>query len=287
MSISTAITILRYAAFTDRVDGGNPAGVVLADTLPSGAEMQQIAADVGYSETAFVTPAAEESGARDIRYFSPEREVSFCGHATVATGVALGDLDQNLTSIVLRTRTDEVPVTLRRDGGSTVATLASPPASHKRVDGRTLDAALAAFDWDRNVLDHSMPPAIASAGANHLVLPLANRDDLAAMEYDFDVLRTLMLERNWTTVAVVWREAPNRYHARNPFAFGGVVEDPATGAAAAALGGLLRAVGRFPTSGPLTIVQGEDMGRPSRLTVSLPSGSDRVEVSGGAVRIDA
>ena len=286
MSATSSSTVQRYAAFTDRVDGGNPAGVVIADVLPSEAEMQQVAAAVGYSETAFIAPAAGDPHTRDIRYFSPQREVSFCGHATIAAGVALGDLDPDLGQVTLLTRTAEVPVTLRRDGGSTVATLTSPPASHERVEGQALDTALRAFGWDRSVLDRHLPPAIASAGATHLVLPLGDRAHLAAMEYDFDALRTLMLEQDWTTVALVWREAPDRYHARNAFAFGGVVEDPATGAAAAAFGGLLRAIGRFPMSGQLTIVQGEDMGRPSRLMVSLPLSSDRVEVSGEAVRIE-
>src|SRR4051794_11392731 len=81
--------ILRYAAFTDSPDGGNPAGVVLDATELSDAEMQQIAKDVGYSETAFVVPRAD--GEYDVRYFSPEAEVPFCGHATIATGVALAE----------------------------------------------------------------------------------------------------------------------------------------------------------------------------------------------------
>ncbi|MEL7373070.1 MAG: PhzF family phenazine biosynthesis isomerase, partial [Pseudomonadota bacterium] len=81
----------RYAAFTSDPAGGNPAGVWVGDQLPAPEEMQRIAAEVGYSETAFVAPA---SGlARTVRYFSPEMEVPFCGHATIATGVALAASD--------------------------------------------------------------------------------------------------------------------------------------------------------------------------------------------------
>ena len=82
--------VLRYAAFTADPSGGNPAGVVLdADGLDD-ATMQRIAADVGYSETAFVTPSGD-NGDLDVRYFSPLAEVPFCGHATIATGVAWGE----------------------------------------------------------------------------------------------------------------------------------------------------------------------------------------------------
>src|SRR4051794_41717679 len=79
--------ILHYTAFTDTPDCGNPAGVVLDASALSDAEMQQIAADLGYSESAFVTTRGD--GAYDVRYFSPAMEVPFCGHATIATAVAL------------------------------------------------------------------------------------------------------------------------------------------------------------------------------------------------------
>ena len=87
--------VLRYAAFTTTPEGGNPAGVVLDAADLDDEAMQAIAADVGYSETAFLTgPAAvspgTDPGARHfvVRYFSPLAEVPFCGHATIATGVA-------------------------------------------------------------------------------------------------------------------------------------------------------------------------------------------------------
>ena len=81
--------VLRYAAFTDDPAGGNPAGVVLDASGLDDAAMQAIAAEIGYSETAFVT-GRDASGDLHVRYFSPEAEVPFCGHATIATGVAWG-----------------------------------------------------------------------------------------------------------------------------------------------------------------------------------------------------
>ena len=78
--------ILKIAAFSDGDTGGNPAGVMLGEVLPSDADMQRIAAKVGFSETAFAAPT--DAGWR-VRYFSPENEVPFCGHATIALGAAL------------------------------------------------------------------------------------------------------------------------------------------------------------------------------------------------------
>ena len=84
-----APTVLRYTAFTTDPAGGNPAGVVLDATGLDAAAMLEIAAGVGYSETAFLVPR-DGDGEFDVRYFSPLVEVPFCGHATVASAVALG-----------------------------------------------------------------------------------------------------------------------------------------------------------------------------------------------------
>ena len=273
---------LRYAAFTDDPGGGNPAGVVLATVMPPEAEMQRIAADIGFSETAFLAPA-DGAADHDIRYFSPEREVPFCGHATIATGVALTERDPGLRDVRLATRSDVIPVSVRRDGDRVVATLTSPPTSHRDVGDALLTEALRIFGWTRADLDPDLPPVVASAGAHHLVLPVASRATLAAMTYGFEDLKRLMLDRDWTTVDVVWRESVDRFHARNPFPVGGVVEDPATGAAAAAFGGYLRDAGLLEAPARLTILQGEDMGRPSLIQVDVPADRPGVDVGGSAV----
>ena len=84
--------VLRYAAFTDHGGGGNPAGVVLDAAGLDEAARLAMAARVGYSETAFVE-AAGGGGQYRIRYFSPKSEVAFCGHATIATAVAIAERD--------------------------------------------------------------------------------------------------------------------------------------------------------------------------------------------------
>jgi PhzF family phenazine biosynthesis protein len=277
----TTGSLHRLAAFTTRPDGGNPAGVWVGDALPDPDTMQRIAAEVGFSETAFVAPAA--GPVRTVRYYSPKAEVSFCGHATIAAGVVLGEADGDGT-YRLATAVGEVPVTVRTRDGYREASLTSVEPRHTPAPGELVAAALSALRWRREDLDGSIPPARAYAGAWHLVLAAARAARLAELNYDFEALRALMFGDGLTTLQLVWRESPGVFHSRNPFPVGGVVEDPATGAAAAALGGYLRAAGLVAAPSTLVIHQGEAMGRPSRLAVDVPARGGIV-VTGTAVRI--
>jgi PhzF family phenazine biosynthesis protein len=267
--------VLRYAAFSAEPSGGNPAGVVLDAAGLSDAEMLAIAADLGYSESAFVD-------GDDIRYFSPLAEVPFCGHATIATAVALGPGDR-----VFNTLEGPVRVRTRRDGdGRVLATLTSVPPRVGALDPADLEELLAALRWSHDDLDRELPPRVAFAGVSHPIIAAATRERLADLDYDYDRLGALMAARTWTTVQLVWREAPDRFHARDPFPPGGQVEDPATGAAAAALGAYLRELGLITPPATITVIQGEDMGRPGTLLVDVPADRPEIDVTGTAVRID-
>jgi PhzF family phenazine biosynthesis protein len=277
----TSGTLYRLSAFTTTPDGGNPAGVWIGDTLPDPETMQRIAAEVGFSETAFVAPAAGAD--RTVRYYSPEAEVSFCGHATIATGVLLGENDGNGT-YRLETLVGTVPVTVSQRDGHYEASLTSVEPSSAPASDALVSQALAALKWAPDDLDRSIPPARAYAGAWHLVLVVAEAQRLAELNYDFEALKALMLREGLTTLQLVWRESDTVFHARNPFPVGGVVEDPATGSAAAALGGYLRSAQLIPVPATLLILQGAAMGRPSQLGVKIPT-SGGIVVTGKAIRI--
>lgn len=274
--------VLRYAAFTTDPEGGNPAGVVLDARGMDDAAMLAVAAAVGYSETAFLVPGPS-AGAYDVRYFSPLAEVPFCGHATIASAVALRERGA-AGPLHFGTRGGLVPVVLSRDDrGRPLATLTSVEPTVATVDPATVDLVLTALRWRRDELDPALPPRVAAAGASHLVLAAGTRSRLADLDYDGPGLRALMEDRGWTTVHLVWRETPTVFHARDPFPVGGVVEDPATGAAAAAFGAYLRALGLIAPPARITILQGEDLGRPGLLTVDLAADDPRVRVTGAAV----
>jgi PhzF family phenazine biosynthesis protein len=276
--------LLRLAAFTTDPAGGNPAGVWLGQALPPVAEMQRMAAEVGYSESAFLAPHPE-GGPRafTIRYYSPLAEVAFCGHATIAGGVALGER-WGPGRFELSTTEGIVPVEVARDADG------RPRATLTSVDPRVDDApaglvadALAALGWSQTDLDPALPPAVAYAGASHLVLPVRELATLAVLDYDFERLKALMIEAGLTTLQLIWRETATLFRARDPFPVGGVVEDPATGAAAAAFGAYLRSRGELTPPAGFTIRQGVEMGRASVIEVEVPGPIGGIRVSGTAV----
>ncbi|WP_375571251.1 PhzF family phenazine biosynthesis protein [Ahrensia marina] len=274
------MTLQRLSAFSDGSLGGNPAGVVIADQLPSRQQMQSIAADVGYSETVFA--AREADRIWTVRYFSPESEVPFCGHATIALGAALAERFGAGTHTL---NLSEASITVEGSGddGLMSAALQSPPTWNKPVDKPVRTEVLALFGFAAHDLDERYPVARIHAGADHLLLPLKDRATLAAMTYDLDAGRTFMNTHQFVTVMLVWAQDDRLFHVRNAFASGGVLEDPATGAAAAAFAGYLRDNGLL-AAGDVDVVQGEDMGSRSRLKAQFsqePGSSVRVS---GTVR---
>ena len=259
------MNVQRIAAFSDGEFGGNPAGVVIGRVLPDASVMQAVAAQVGYSETAFAAPIDE--GWR-VRYFSPETEVPFCGHATIALGAALA-LEHGDGVFALSLNHADITVEGRREGTMVAAALQSPPTRSEPAKPGLITDALALFSYSEDDLDPRIPPAIADAGARHLVLALNSRQRLSAMNYDLAAGRALMNEAGLVTIVLAYAEAPQLFHTRNPFASGGVYEDPATGAATAGFAGYLRDL-NWPHGGAINIVQGEDMGMRSRLRAEIP-----------------
>jgi PhzF family phenazine biosynthesis protein len=284
-------TLSRLAAFTTDPSGGNPAGVWIGPVLPDDGVMQAIAAEVGYSETAFLAPSG--TGARGeyrVRYFSPLAEVAFCGHATIAGGVALGEresLGGDTAALVFVTNDGPVTVDVEPGpDGRLLATLTSIETWVREPEPWLLAGALELLGWDRDELDPRLPPAVAFAGVRHLIVAAARYERLETLDYPFEPLKALMLRAELTTIQLVWRESADVFRARDPFPVGGQVEDPATGAAAAALGAYLRQLGEVVPPATFEVLQGVEMGRPSRLTVSLVPDQDGVRVSGEAVAIE-
>jgi PhzF family phenazine biosynthesis protein len=277
--------VLRLSAFSDTTAGGNPAGVVLDAHGLDARQMLELARAVGYSETAFLTARPDSPGEHDVRYFSPEAEVPFCGHATIAAAVALAERD-GPAELVFHVSAGPVPVRTARDAAGVVtASLTSVAPRVESAAEEVVGVALAALGWQAHELDPALPPRVAYAGARHLILGAATRERLARLEYDFEQLKAIMLEHDLTTVDLVWREQPNLYHARNPFPVGGVYEDPATGAAAAAFGGYLRSLQLVPAPSRVTVLQGQHMGRPSVLVIDIPAGEAGITVTGTAVSL--
>lgn len=272
------MNVLKIAAFSDGHSGGNPAGVLISDELPSDAQMQSIAADVGFSESVFAAPT--DRGWR-VRYFSPESEVPFCGHATIALGAALA-LKYGDGVFLLTLNQAEITVEGRRDGTVIASALQSPPTRSTLASPQLVSAALELFGFTMDDLDPRIPPMRIHGGADHLVLGVKTREALASMTYELNAGRTLMNEAGLVTILIAYAETAQTFHTRNAFASGGVYEDPATGAATAAFAGYLRDIG-WPHGGVIDVIQGEDMGMRSRIRAEFSSAcGSSIRVSGTA-----
>ena len=267
--------ILRYTAFTIDPAGGNPAGVVLDASGLDDARMLAIAKELGYSETAFALPT-DDPRHFCVRFFSPLVEVAFCGHATIATSVALAKKIGD-GPLVFDTMAGRVEIAT----GNGTASLTSVPTHSTEAAETLVRQALKALHWEPE--DLAWPAHVAHGGADHLILGVEDRQTLTDLDYDFDALGDALRDAGLITAHLFHQRSADVFDVREPFPVGGVVEDPATGSAAAAFGGYLKALGTGHRS--LVIHQGVDMGRPSELLVDIDPDGPRVTVTGAAVPI--
>jgi len=279
--------VLRYAAFTDDPAGGNPAGIVLDASALDHAAMQAIATEVDYSETAFVT--GRDGDLRTVRYFSPISEVPFCGHATIATAVAIAERE-GPGIVRFATPVGEISIETRDDGNGLRAAFTSPDTDLAHFPEFALDALLELIGVDRVHLDERYPPRIATAGGRHPGIVIADANVFDDFRFDPGAMRAFIDAQGWPlTIAVLHRvsdaaDGALHFEARNIFPVGRITEDPATGSAAAAVGGYLRGLGAVHPPARVVIEQGRHVGRPGRLIVDIPE-QGGIVVSGRAVPI--
>lgn len=283
---NTAPEVLRYAAFSTTPTGGNPAGLVLDARHLDDAGMLAVAAAVGYAETAFVTEPGVGGDPRRsrVRYFSPIAEVPFCGHATIALAVALSARD-GAGAFTFETPVGPVRIETAGDGADITASFTGVEPQLAAFDDDVLADLLGLLGVGRDDLDPGYPPRIAYSGNWHPVLVVADGNLFDTLGFDPEAMRRLMDKQGWAaTVAVLHPIADGEFEARNLFPVGAITEDPATGAAAAAVGAYLRILGLVDPPSQVLIHQGRHVGRPGLLTVDIPAAGGIV-VSGRAVRI--
>ena len=279
--------------FTHRLFGGNALAVFPdADGL-SAAQMQAIARELNLSETAYVLSAGGEAADFRLRIFTPGMELPFAGHPTIGAAIALasaGRIDvRESADILLLEEAGPVPVQITRAGQGLTATLTSPKAPVALPCELTAAAAaelvgLAAPDiagWG---------PSAYSAGVPFLFVPTASADALARVTLDLPAWRAHVADTLVPHVVALTIDdwANGREVRMRMFApLMGIAEDPATGAAAAALAGLL--IDRqAPGDGShrWLVHQGHEMGRPSRIELAADvggGGATAVRVGGGAL----
>lgn len=280
--------------FTDRVFGGNPLAVLPDAEGIDGAQMQRIAREFNLSETVFVLPPESADVLVTLRIFTPAEELPFAGHPTVGTAVLLADLGRvpldadGGASFRFGEGVGAVPVRVTRaaDGLWSARLTAARPVD--LGDAPPADGIAAALGLRLEDID-GLPLRTATAGAPFTIVGLRDLDALARARADLTVWEEVLTPSSAPHAYLVVRTGGTAFRARMFGPQMGIVEDPATGAAATALAGYLGELDDT-ADGTLrwTVEQGVEMGRPSRLELEVEKAGGRVtavHVGGSAVRV--
>ena len=267
--------------FTDRALSGNPLAVVSDAQGLDAARMQAIAREFNLSETVFVLEPRDPVNTAAIRIFTPVRELPFAGHPTVGAAVLIAQLrapemiGARDLGIVLEEQVGIVSCTVRRPRGQVARASFDLPKLPIRLDAvapvetiaRALGIAVADIGFDAHV------PARFDAGVPYTCVPVKSRAVLAALRPDSAQWDAAFRLDDHNAAYIYTREtvqAGHAYATRMFVPFGAIIEDPATGSAAACFAGAIAAFDA-PADGDHTLVieQGYDMGRPSLITLGI------------------
>ncbi len=274
--------------FTRTPHSGNPLAVVGGGQDLSTAAMQAIAREFNVSETVFLLPP-EQGGDARVRIFTPMQELPFAGHPTIGTAVLLAQLgitDDGQNDIVLEEGVGPVKVHLRRDGDAWFAELQAFGQPETRKPEFRAGAIAKAIGTTAKQITQLQ---LASCGVPFAIATLSQPELLAGLSVDASALKAA-LHGSWGhALYVVAKGYEGEWRARMFAPDLGVLEDPATGAAAAAFAGALAlADARADCEEAFTLLQGVEMGRPSELKLRYSRVAGAVAgvfVGGHAVRM--
>lgn len=251
-------------AFTDRPFGGNPAGVVLleGDAFPPDTLMLQVAAELRYSETAFVRRLSPTE--YHVRYFTPKAEVELCGHATIATFSLLHQMGQAEGECLCHTLAGDLRVEV---GAKVMMQMATPRIVATIEDTDEIYRALGVTGYQP-----TLPVQIAYSGLPDIMIPIADVATLNALRPDMGAVSAIT-ERHNAVSFHVFAIGGDGYtaHVRDFAPLYDIPEESATGTANAVLTHYLAVNGVIPRQGDFAFLQGEAMGRPSVVATRIAS----------------
>lgn len=274
--------------FTERAFGGNQLAVLPEAPGLDDGQMQQVAREFNFPETVFVFPPEDERHTRKLRIFTPGHEVPFAGHPTVGTAHVLASaglvaLQGQQSSIVFEEKVGPVPVSIRSREGKPVfcqLTAAQPPEfGPPPPEAEALAAVLSLQPGD--VRQDEYGPQMASAGLPFLIVPLKDRQAVGRARLNLEAWER-EISQLWAPFVYFFAfdpELPGSDIRSRMFApSAGITEDPATGSAAAALGGYLGVRnGEANQTLRWRIEQGFEMGRPSLIDIEVEKKAGHIE----------
>lgn len=277
---------------------GNALAVVHDADDVDEATMLAVARETRLSETTFVQAAHVAGADYRNRIWTVERELPFAGHPSLGTAVAVARAERDARGgggdgdgpaevrLVQQTGAGLQPIDVRLLGAHRAhAAMLQEHASHGSEVPRA--APLEAIGLTADHADRALPPQVVGTGLDQLIVPLRDADALARARPDWSAVEPLLAAHGATVLyAVVCDPAAGRAQARS-FVSAAVGEDPATGSAAGPLCAYLAARADCPR---VTIEQGVQMGRRSRLEAAMEGdrprvGGDVVVVADGTIRL--
>lgn len=265
-------------AFTDKPLGGNPAGVVLleSDAFPKEELMQKIAAELHYSETAFVRHDGDNEFT--IRYFTPKAEVELCGHATIASFFLLHKKGLASGQCLCHTKASDITV---EAGEKVLMQMAKPRIVATIEDTEEIYRALGVKNYRT-----TMPVQIVSTGLPDLMIPLPDVAMLQSLQPDMEAIAEITKKYDAVSFHVfAFGNDGYTAHVRDFAPLYDIPEESATGTANASLTYYLQQNGYLGTEAECAFIQGEAMGRPSVIATRIQP--DRNIFVGGTAAIVA
>ncbi len=274
------ITLARYDAFADAPGMGNPCGVVLEAEGLTGAEMQQLAFQAGFSECAFLCPS--DTADLRLRFFMPGKETSLCGHGTVCALSALMARQAPAAPLTLRAETLAGVLNLGYDPATRMVSMEQAPARFEPFQG-DLAGLLDAIGLDKTALDSRLPVVYGSTGSWTVILPIRSLEDFKKMRPQNKRFPGLLTAHPGASVHPLCTEtlSPDcQLHGRH-FSAGdsGVTEDPVTGTACGVMGAYwLAYIAPGENQADLSIEQGQEMGRDGHVRVWARRQGEEIQV---------
>lgn len=272
--------------FAEHIYSGNPLAVVVGSEALTDETMQQIAAEMNFSETTFVMSLPEDDGGYRVRIFTPAREIAFTGHPILGSAWVIRHhvATESCTQIQMNLAVGQVTVTFESSSdGRELVWFRAPTMSLKATS--TCEPVAAALGISPNDIDTSSPIQVISAGTSAMIVPLRSLDALRRSQLNLEVFNDLAAKGFPPLVYLFCRETyqpQNDLCVRFFFEAHGVREDPATGNGASFLGAYLLEHQLFPGSElSLRIEQGYEVRRPSLIMLRARMLNEVSEVSVG------
>jgi trans-2,3-dihydro-3-hydroxyanthranilate isomerase len=269
--------------FAERKYAGNQLAVFTNGQGLSTEEMQQIAQEMNFSETTFITSPDCHDGGYDVRIFTPTRELPFAGHPTLGTAFVLqqGIIGQVVEQVKLNLKVGQIPVTIAyQDTAPDLLWMRqNPPTFGEILAG---DRVASVLNLDPADLDDRFPIQEVSTGMPFVIVPLKSLSAMQRIEVNLAALRSLVAPLQAQDIFVFCpepRSPKNHFSARVFAPLSGIAEDPATGSANGCFAGYLvhhSYLGDSPID--VSVEQGYELGRPARLLLKAHRQEDHIEV---------